>query len=46
MQAHVFILTQTLNLWVGLKGKKNLNVVMLHIKFRGMKYRLTQKQTL
>ena len=36
------LLTHTLNLWVGLKGKKkNLNVVMLHIKLRGKKYRLT-----
>ena len=31
----------TFNLWVGLKGKKNLNVVMLHIKLRGKEYRLT-----
>ena len=40
------ILTHTLNLWVGLKSLKNLNVVMLHIKLRGEKYRLAQEQTL
>ena len=41
------LLTHILNLWVGLKGKKKyLHVVMLFIKLRGKKYRLTQKQTL
>ena len=40
------LLTHALNLWVGLKGKQNLNVVMLHIKLMGKKYRLTLKQTL
>ena len=29
-----------INLRVGLKGKTNLNVVKLHIKFRGKKYGL------
>ena len=37
---HIF-LTHTHSLWVGLKGKQNLNMVMLHIKFKGKKYRPT-----
>ena len=35
------LLTHTLNLWVGLKGKINLIVVKLHIKLREKKYGLT-----
>ena len=46
MQAHILSLHTHPNRWVGLKGKKqNLNVVMLHIKLKGKKYRPTKKQT-
>ena len=40
-RAHAYTYYLPLNLWVELKGKKNLCVVMLHIKLRGKKYGLT-----
>ena len=39
---HIFCpYKHTFKLWVGLKGKKLLNVVSLHIKIRGKRHRLT-----